>query len=184
MLDLGESNDQLWLSISHLKFKVPLTYIRCANMIITVPPDAKQAQFWPQSFMMTSSMETFSTLLALCEGNPSVARGFSSQRPVMRSFDVFFDLHLNKRLSKQSRSQWFETPLRSLCRHYNVMFLSKFLFLPIRWPSLFLTICFQTSKWPMKSYHTPSVKALVNPRAVSKIWMTSPWLAAKWPLDD
>ena len=26
-----------------------------------------------------------------------------SQRPVTRNFDIFFDLHLNKRLSKQSR---------------------------------------------------------------------------------
>ena len=27
---------------------------------------------------------------------------FPAQRPVTQSFDVFFDLHLNKRLSKQS----------------------------------------------------------------------------------
>ena len=42
---------------------------------------------------------------------------FPSQRPVTWSFDVFFDLHLNKQLSKQSRHQWFEMPLRSLWRH-------------------------------------------------------------------
>ena len=40
-------------------------------------------------------------LLALCEGNPSATGGFPSQRPVMQNFEVFFDLHLNKRLSKQ-----------------------------------------------------------------------------------
>ena len=45
--------------------------------------------------------------------------GFPSQKPVTQSFDVFFDLRLNKRLSKQSRCQWFETPSRSLCRHCN-----------------------------------------------------------------
>ena len=45
--------------------------------------------------------------------------GESSQRPVTRSVDVFFDLRLNKRLSKQS-SLWFETPSRSLWRHCNV----------------------------------------------------------------
>ena len=39
----------------------------------------------------------------------------------MRSFDVFFDLRLNKRLSKQSRRRWFETPSHSLRRHCNVM---------------------------------------------------------------
>ena len=34
---------------------------------------------------------------------------------------VFFDLRLNKRLSKQSRRRWFETPLRPLWRHCNIM---------------------------------------------------------------
>ena len=43
----------------------------------------------------------------------------SSQRVVTRSFDVFFDLCLNKRLSKLSRRRWFETPWRSLWRHCN-----------------------------------------------------------------
>ena len=54
-------------------------------------------------------METISALLALWEGNPTVTGGFPSQRPVTRSFNVFFDLRLNKRLSKQSRRRWFET---------------------------------------------------------------------------
>ena len=45
---------------------------------------------------------------------------FPAQRPVTRSFDVFFDLRLNKRLSKQSWGRWFETPSRSLWRHCNV----------------------------------------------------------------
>ena len=31
-----------------------------------------------------------------------------TQRPVTRSFEVVFDLRLNKRLSKQSRPRWFE----------------------------------------------------------------------------
>ena len=39
-----------------------------------------------------------------------------------RSFDVFFDLRLNKRLSKQSWSWWFETrPSCPLWRHCNVL---------------------------------------------------------------
>ena len=58
-------------------------------------------------------METFSASLARWEGNPPVTGGFSSQRPVTRSFAVFFDVRLNKRLSKQSRCQCFKTP----CRH-------------------------------------------------------------------
>ena len=65
-------------------------------------------------------METFSTLLALCEGDPMVTSGFHSLKPVLRSYDVFFDLRLNKWLSKQSRWWWFETPSCSLWRHCNV----------------------------------------------------------------
>ena len=47
-------------------------------------------------------METFSALLTLCAGNSPVTGDFPAQRPVTRNFDVFFDLRLNKRLSKQS----------------------------------------------------------------------------------
>ena len=53
-------------------------------------------------------MEAFSALLAIC-----------AQRPVMRSFDVFYDLRLNKRLSKQLWGWWFETLSRPLWRHCN-----------------------------------------------------------------
>ena len=42
-------------------------------------------------------MEAFSTLLALCAGNSPVTGEFPTQRPVTRSFDVFFDQHVNKR---------------------------------------------------------------------------------------
>ena len=45
---------------------------------------------------------------------------FPAQRPVTRSFDVFFDLSLNQRLSKQSWGWWFETLPRPLWRHCNV----------------------------------------------------------------
>ena len=64
-------------------------------------------------------METFSVLLALCVGNSLVTSEFPSQGPVTQSFDVFFDLHLNKRLTKQSRPRWFETPLSSLWHRCN-----------------------------------------------------------------
>ena len=66
-------------------------------------------------------METFSALLALCAGNSPITGEFPTERPVMRSFDVFFDLRLNKRLSKQRRGWWFETSLWSLWRHCNGM---------------------------------------------------------------
>ena len=64
-------------------------------------------------------METFSALLALCAGNSPVTGEFPSKRPVTQSFDIFFDLRLNKRLCKQSWGWWFETQSRSLWRHCN-----------------------------------------------------------------
>ena len=64
-------------------------------------------------------METFSALLALCAGNSPITGEFPSQRPVTRSFNVFFNLRLDKRLSKQSRGWWSDTPSRSLWRHCN-----------------------------------------------------------------
>ena len=52
-------------------------------------------------------MEAFAALLDLFEGNPPVTGGLPLQRPMTQSLDVFFDLPLNKRLSKQSRRRWF-----------------------------------------------------------------------------
>ena len=51
---------------------------------------------------MTSSNGNISTLLALCAGKSPVTGEFPEQRPVTRSFHVFFGLRLNKRLSEQS----------------------------------------------------------------------------------
>ena len=45
-------------------------------------------------------METFSTLLVIRAENSPATGEFPVQRPVTRSFDVFFDLRPNKRLSK------------------------------------------------------------------------------------
>ena len=52
----------------------------------------------------------------LCRNSP-VTGEFPAQRPVTRSFGVFYDLHLNTRLSKQSLGWWFETPSRPLWRY-------------------------------------------------------------------
>ena len=69
--------------------------------------------------MMTSSNGNIFRGTGLCAGNSPVTSEFPSQKPVTRSFDVFFDLHLNKLLSKQSWGWWCETPPRSLWRHCN-----------------------------------------------------------------
>ena len=64
-------------------------------------------------------METFSALLSLCAGYSPVTGEFPAQKPVTRSFHVFFDLRLNKRLSKQWRRRWFETLSHLLWRQNN-----------------------------------------------------------------
>ena len=64
-------------------------------------------------------METFSALLAICAGNSPVTGEFPAQRPVTRSFDLFFDRRLNERFSKHSWGWWFETLSRPLWRHCN-----------------------------------------------------------------
>ena len=66
-------------------------------------------------------METFSTLLAICVGNSPITIEFPTQRPVTQSFGVFFDLRLNKRLSKQSWGWWFETLSCPLWCHCNAL---------------------------------------------------------------
>ena len=79
-------------------------------------------------FMRMSSNGNMFRVTGFCGGNSPVTAGkspvtgeFPSHRPVTRSFDVFFDLRLNKRLSKQSRRRWFGTPSRSSWRHCNVV---------------------------------------------------------------
>ena len=46
-------------------------------------------------------------------------------RPVTRSFDIFFHLCPNKRMSKQSWGWWFETLSHSLWRHGNELIWSS-----------------------------------------------------------
>ena len=69
-------------------------------------------------------MEQFSALLAICAANATGE--FPTQRPVTRNFDVFFDLHLNKWLCKQSLGWWFETPSRPSWRHCNAIMAQRF----------------------------------------------------------
>ena len=69
--------------------------------------------------MMTSSKgNIFRVTGPLC-GEFTGPGEFPAQRPVTWSFDVFFDLRLNKRLSKQPWGWWFETPSWSFWRHRN-----------------------------------------------------------------
>ena len=71
--------------------------------------------------MMTSSNGNIFRITGPLCGEFTGPGEFPAQRPVTRSFDVFFDLRLNKRLSKQPWGWWFETPSWSLWRHCNAV---------------------------------------------------------------
>ena len=87
--------------------------------------EADVYSWFPATFLQIGNtrwrrqMEAFSALLFFCAGNSPVPGEFLVQRPVTRSFDVFFDLGLNKRFRKHSWGWWFETLMHSLWRHCN-----------------------------------------------------------------
>ena len=69
--------------------------------------------------MMTSSSGTILRVTGPLCGEFTGPGEFPAQRPVTRSFDVLFDLRLNKRLIKQWWGWWFEAPSWSLWRQCN-----------------------------------------------------------------
>ena len=95
-------------------------YINQAGNLSTDPIySLNQASISSSLSWWRHQMETFSALLAICAGNSPVHGEFPAQRPVTRSFDVFLNLRLNKRLRKQSWGWWVETLSRPFLRHCN-----------------------------------------------------------------
>ena len=75
--------------------------------------------------MMTSSNgNIFRVTSHLC-GEFTGSRWIPHKKPVTRSFNVFFDLRLNKRLSKQWWGWWFDMPWGPLWRHCNKSFVCR-----------------------------------------------------------
>ena len=94
--------------------------LEASDRFWTVFGTAEQVYRQETQLMMTSSNgNIFRVTGPLC-GEFTGPGEFPPQRPVTRSFDVLFDLRLNKRLSKQSWGWWFETPSWSLWRQCNV----------------------------------------------------------------
>ena len=68
----------------------------------------------------SNQTETFSALLVLCEWNSGRRWIPPTQRPVTRSFDVFFDLRLNKHLERNHKGN-----IRILTEsHLNILLMS------------------------------------------------------------
>ena len=70
-------------------------------------------------YMMTSSDGNIFRVTGPLRGEITGHRWIPCSKAVTRSFDVSFDLRLNKRLSKQSWDWWFKTPSRPFWRHRN-----------------------------------------------------------------
>ena len=110
---------------SHMMWGNPEAYMYKYYLLAPRHNKTQQSATW-----WRHQMETSSALLAICVGNSPVPGEFPSQRPVTRSFDVFFGLRLNKRLSKQWWGWWFEALSRPLWCHRNE---TGAYFLRIRW---------------------------------------------------
>ena len=72
-----------------------------------------------QRNVMTSSNGSISCVTGPLCGEFTGQGEFPSQRPVTRSFDVFFDQRLSKRLNNSCTHRWFETPSWLLWLHCN-----------------------------------------------------------------
>ena len=109
----------LWFNIS-----VDPAYTWDTNLVINMPRDALAPNGAMSSagilIMMTSSNGNIFRVTGHLCGEFTGPGEFPTQRPVTRGFDVFFDLRLNKRLSKQSWGWWLETLSCSLWRQSNV----------------------------------------------------------------
>ena len=98
-------------------------YLRAVGNVVGPWDDSRVPNTVPiytvfQSMMTSSNGNIFRITGPLC-GEFTGPGEFPARRPMTRSFDVFFDLRPNKRLSKQPWGWWFETPSWSSLRHCN-----------------------------------------------------------------
>ena len=110
--DIEDGSNTEWLP------STPGTHSTCLSQLFHLLAECGE---WLYVSWWRHSMETFSALLVICAENSPVPGEFPTQRPVTRSFYVYFDLRPNRRLNKQSWGWWFETPSRPLWRHRNVL---------------------------------------------------------------
>ena len=118
-------------------------------------------------------METFSALLAICAGNSPVPGEFPAQRPVTRNFDVFFDLRLNKRLSKQSWG-WY---LRRYHAHYDVTIMGIYCIAPA--PHVSISGCLKSGVYLAPDHHD-DVNRLLRQEYIGVVIHVQPSLIKKF----
>ena len=115
-----------------MSYSIFLPVLCCASQ--GIPVACCVALLWWNQVVTQYPTQSLSALIVLCltmmtSSNGNIFRvtgpmcgeftgpgDFPAQRPATRSFDVFFDLRLYKRLSKQRWGWWFETTSWSLWR--------------------------------------------------------------------
>ena len=86
-----------WSAQFDVSVTVPIRKFRDADE----SPCERFHHYWANNMMTSSNGNIFRVTGPLC-GEFTGPGEFPTQRPVTRSFDVYFDLRLNKRLCKQS----------------------------------------------------------------------------------
>ena len=122
--------------------------------------------------MMTSSNgNIFRVTGPLC-GEFTGPGEFPTQRPVTRSFDVIFDLRLNKRLSKQPWGWWFETPSRSLWRQRNdpIVHIWVQIMLCLMWNGNLTCILWLSFRGPLYQHGLTLIPAWISNYIPRKVW--------------
>ena len=107
-----------------------------------------------------------SALLVICAGNSPITGGFPAKGPVKRIYDAFFDMRLNKRLSKEKWGWWFETPSHPLWRHCNDMVRMFF--------RQYETFCIQhCCEWTVAVSHVCHTVLKTDAKIILNIWINS-----------
>ena len=116
--------------------------------------------------MMTSSIWNIFRVTGPLWGDPNGQQWIPLTKASDANLDVFFDRCLNKRLSTQSRRQWFEMPSRSLWHHCNALWFRLILtlahFVPCDIIGFFLLMFLLNSLWPCYVIWRLGVICLVN----------------------
>ena len=115
-------NTHLFLHLCLLMMKLIVTTIESCELtrqMESISPVPLGDAVYDKHFRIwwRHQMETFAMLLVLRAGYSPVRDEFPSQRPVMRSCDVFFDLRLNNKGLSKNRDAG---DLRRHCAHFDV----------------------------------------------------------------
>ena len=103
-------------------------------------------------------METFSVLLPTCVGNSTVPGEFPTQRPVMRSFDVFFIcVWINSWVNNREASD-----LRVYRAHYDVTVMPENIIIDRRRKLYFNSLIGNTRAFHKVSLNTKKHKTLIK----------------------